>query len=202
MKRPGASARSRRSPRCRSSRSPPMRSPATKRRRGKRAATAMSPSPTARASYWPRSASSCLKKTLYRRGRGGFAEDAEVTENDIGTAIIGAAMRIHSVLGPGLLESAYETCLLYELEKLRLSARRQVLIPIRYEALTVDNGYRVDLLIDNQVVIELKAVEAILPVHRSQLLSYLRLGPFKLGYLLNFHVAHMRDGIVRMLNGF
>ena len=124
-----------------------------------------------------------------------------MTENDIGTAIIGAAIRIHSALGPGLLESAYETCLLYELEKLGLSARRQVLIPIKYEALTVDNGYRVDLLIDNQVVIELKAVEAILPVHRSQLLSYLRLGPFKLGYLLNFHVAHMRDGIVRMANG-
>ncbi len=124
-----------------------------------------------------------------------------MTENDIGTAIIGAAMRIHSALGPGLLESAYEACLIYELEKLGLTARRQVLIPIRYEALTVDNGYRVDLLIDNQVVIELKAVEAILPVHRSQLLSYLRLGDFKLGYLLNFHVAHMRDGIVRMANG-
>jgi GxxExxY protein len=89
--------------------------------------------------------------------------------------------------------------LIYELEKLGLTAR--VLIPIRYQALTVDNGYRVDLLIDNQVVIELKAVEAILPVHRSQLLSYLRLGDFKLGYLLNFHVAHMRDGIVRMANG-
>jgi len=124
-----------------------------------------------------------------------------VTENEIGTAIIGAAIRIHSALGPGLLESAYEACLIYELEKLGLTARRQVLIPIRYEALTVDNGYRVDLLIDNQVVIELKAVEAILPVHRSQLLSYLRLGDFKLGYLLNFHVAHMRDGIVRMANG-
>ncbi len=124
-----------------------------------------------------------------------------MTENDIGTSIIGAAIRIHSTLGPGLLESAYETCLLYELEKLGLSARRQVLVPIRYEALTVDNGYRVDLLIDNLVVVELKAVETILPVHRSQLLSYLRLGGFKLGYLLNFHVAHMRDGIVRMVNG-
>jgi GxxExxY protein len=124
-----------------------------------------------------------------------------VTENDIGTAILGAAIRIHSALGPGLLESAYETCLLYELEKLGLSARRQVLVPIQYEALSVDNGYRVDILIENQVVVELKAVEAILPVHRSQLLSYLRLGGFKLGYLLNFHVAHMRDGIVRMVNG-
>jgi GxxExxY protein len=124
-----------------------------------------------------------------------------VTENKIGDAIIGAAMRIHSALGPGLLESAYETCLLYELEKQGLLARRQVLIPIRYEALTIDNGYRVDLLIGDLVVVELKAVEAILPVHRSQLLSYLRLGGFKLGYLLNFHVAHMRAGIVRMVNG-
>jgi GxxExxY protein len=124
-----------------------------------------------------------------------------VTENTIGDTIIAAAMRIHSALGPGLLESAYETCLLYELERQHLPARRQVLIPIRYEALTIDNGYRVDLLIGDLVVVELKAVEAILPVHRSQLLSYLRLGSFKLGYLLNFHVAHMRDGIVRMVNG-
>ena len=125
-----------------------------------------------------------------------------MTENKIGDGVIGAAMRIHSALGPGLLESAYETCLLYELEKHGLPARRQVLIPIRDEALTIDNGYRVDLLIGDLVVVELKAVEAILPVHRSQLLSYLRLGGFKLGYLLNFHVAHMRDGIVRMVNGF
>jgi GxxExxY protein len=124
-----------------------------------------------------------------------------MTENDIGTAILGAAMRIHSALGPGLLESAYETCLLYELEKQGLSGRRQVPIAVRYEGLIVDNGYRVDLLIDNLVVVELKAVEAILPVHRSQLLSYLRVGGFKLGYLLNFHVAHMRDGIIRMVSG-
>lgn len=122
-------------------------------------------------------------------------------ENKIGDAIIASAMKVHAAVGPGLLESAYETCLLYELEKLRLPARRQVSIPIRYEDLTIDNGYRVDLLIGDLVVVELKTVEAILPVHRSQLLSYLRLGGFKLGYLLNFHVAHMRDGIVRMVNG-
>jgi GxxExxY protein len=74
------------------------------------------------------------------------------------------------------------------------------LIPIRYEDLTIDNGYRIDLLIGERVVVELKAVETILPVHRAQLLSYLRLGGFKLGYLLNFHVAHMRDGVVRIVN--
>ena len=122
-------------------------------------------------------------------------------EEEIGHAIIGAAIRVHSTLGPGLLESAYETCLIYELEKQNLPARRQVLVPIRYEGLKIDNGYRIDLLVGDRVVVELKAVEAILPVHRSQLLSYLRLGGFKLGYLLNFHVARMRDGVVRMVNG-
>jgi GxxExxY protein len=124
-----------------------------------------------------------------------------MTENEVGNAIIAAAMKVHSAVGPGLLESAYETCLLYELEKQGLSVQRQVLIPLRYEELTIDNGYRVDLLVGERVVVELKAVEAILPVHRAQLLSYLRLGGFKLGYLLNFHVAHMRDGIARMVNG-
>ena len=122
-------------------------------------------------------------------------------EEEIGHAIIGAAIRVHSTLGPGLLESAYETCLIYELEKQNLPARRQVLVPIRYEGLKIDNGYRIDLLVGDRVVVELKAVEAILPVHRSQLLSYLRLGGFKLGYLLNFHVTRMRDGVVRMVNG-
>ena len=122
-------------------------------------------------------------------------------EEEIGHAIIGAAIRVYSTLGPGLLESAYETCLIYELEKQNLPARRQVLVPIRYEGLKIDNGYRIDLLVGDRVVVELKAVEAILPVHRSQLLSYLRLGGFKLAYLLNFHVARMRDGVVRMVNG-
>jgi GxxExxY protein len=101
----------------------------------------------------------------------------------------------------GLLEGAYETCLLYELERQRLRARSQVMVPIRYEDLIVDNGYRIDVLVEDAVVLELKAVAAILPVHRAQLLSYLRLGSFKLGFLLNFQVAHMRDGIVRMVNG-
>lgn len=125
-----------------------------------------------------------------------------MTEEEIGHALIGAALKVHSAVGPGLIESAYEACLLYELERRILPVRRQVLIPVRYEDLTIDNGYRIDLLIDDRVVVELKAVETILPVHRAQLLSYLRLGNFRLGYLLNFNVAHMRDGIVRMLNGF
>jgi len=124
-----------------------------------------------------------------------------MTENEIGDQIINAALKVHSAVGPGLLESAYEACLLYELEKRELRVRRQVLVPLRYEDLTVDSGYRADLVVEDRVVIELKTVETFLPVHRSQLLSYLRLGGFKLGYLLNFHVAHLRDGIVRMANG-
>jgi GxxExxY protein len=124
-----------------------------------------------------------------------------MTENEIGTVILGAALKVHSVVGPGLLESAYEACLLYELEKLRLGVRRQIAIPIRYEDLSIDNGYRIDLLVEDRVVVELKVVESILPVHRAQLLSYLRLDGFRLGYLLNFHVPHMRDGIVRLVNG-
>ena len=123
-----------------------------------------------------------------------------MTEEEIGHAIIGAAIRVHSAVGPGLLEGAYETCLLYELEKQDLSVRNQVLIPIRYQDLKIDNGYRLDLLVGDRVVVELKAIETILPVHRAQLLSYLRLGGFRLGYLLNFHVAHMREGIVRIVN--
>jgi GxxExxY protein len=124
-----------------------------------------------------------------------------VKENEIGGVIVASAVKVHTILGPGLLEGAYEACLLYELEKRGVPVSRQALIPIRYEALTIDNGYRIDLLVGESVVVELKAVETILPVHRAQLLSYLRLGGFKLGYLLNFHVAHMRDGITRMVNG-
>jgi len=124
-----------------------------------------------------------------------------VTEEEIGRAVIGAAIKIHSALGPGLLESAYEACLIYEFEKQRIGVRSQLPIPIRYETLTIENGYRIDLLVGGLVVVELKAVPMILPVHRGQLLTYLRLGGFKLGYLLNFDVARMRDGIVRLVNG-
>ena len=124
-----------------------------------------------------------------------------MTENEIGHAIVGAAMKVHSLVGPGLLEGAYEACLAYELEKQHLRIRRQALLPIWYEDLAIDNGYRIDLLVEDLVVVELKAVEVILPVHRAQLLSYLRLGGFKLGYLLNFNVAHMRDGVTRLVNG-
>ena len=124
-----------------------------------------------------------------------------MTEEEIGRAIISSAINVHLAVGPGLLESAYEACLIYELEKRRIRVQSQVSIPIRYEDLMIENGYRLDLLVDGMVVVELKAVPAILPVDRGQLLSYLKLGGFKLGYLLNFHVAHMRHGIMRLVNG-
>ena len=122
-------------------------------------------------------------------------------ENEIGDSVIAAAMRVHSVVGPGLLESEYEACLRYELERKELQVRTQVMLPVRYDDLVLDAGYRIDMLVEGLVVIELKTVQAILPVHKGQLLSYLKLGGFKLGYLLNFHVAQMRDGITRMVNG-
>jgi GxxExxY protein len=122
-------------------------------------------------------------------------------ENRIGTEIIAAAIAVHSALGPGLLESTYEACLAHEILKRALRARRQVLIPLRYGDLLIEDAYRIDLLIDNLVAVEIKAIETVLPVHRAQLVSYLRFGGFKLGYLLNFNVAHMRDGIVRRANG-
>ena len=129
------------------------------------------------------------------------AESAVLAENEIGTAILGAAIKVHSIVGPGLLESAYEACLVYELEKLGFQMARQTALPLRYEDLVIDIAYRMDLIVENLVVVELKTVETVLPVHRAQLLSYLRLGGYKLGYLLNFHVTQMRDGIVRMVNG-
>jgi GxxExxY protein len=122
-------------------------------------------------------------------------------ENVVGGAVVDSALKIHTALGPGLLESAYQACLAHELEKRGHSVRRQVVLPIRYDNITVDAGYRLDLLIDDCVVVELKAIEKLLPIHGQQLLSYLRLGGFKVGYLLNFNVPRMRDGIKRLANG-
>lgn len=123
-----------------------------------------------------------------------------MTENEIGTEIIGAAMKVHSAVGPGLLESAYEYCLVHQLSRQLLLVRKQVFVPVRYADLEIANAFRIDILVNDRVVVELKAQETILPVHRSQVISYLKLGGYKLGYLLNFHVDHMRDGISRFVN--
>jgi GxxExxY protein len=110
-------------------------------------------------------------------------------------------MVVHTRLGPGLLESAYQACLRYELQKRGLRVAVQVGLPVVYEGIKVEAGYRIDLLADDQIIVELKAVEAIHPIHKAQLLSYLRLSGKKLGLIINFHVLHLKDGITRMVNG-
>ena len=124
-----------------------------------------------------------------------------MTENEIGEKMLGCGLAVHRILGPGLLESAYETCLCYELGKIALPFRRQIELPVRYDGRRIDANYRLDLLVDEKVVVEIKSVETLLPIHEAQLLSYLRLGEFKLGYLLNFNVVLFRDGIRRKVNG-
>ncbi|MBC7895898.1 MAG: GxxExxY protein [Cytophagaceae bacterium] len=114
--------------------------------------------------------------------------------------IIAAAIQVHSTLGPGLLESAYLTCLAYEIRRRGLEVRTQVSLPIMYGELVLDQAYRIDLVVANEIFVEVKAVQAIVPVHHSQLLTYLRLGGKHVGLLINFHEARLRDGIKRIVN--
>jgi GxxExxY protein len=123
-----------------------------------------------------------------------------VKENEIGETILGCAIKVHSALGPGLLESTYEVCLIHELSKAGVRADRQVPLPVIYDEVELEAGYRMDLLVADIVVVELKVVEKLLPLHTAQLLSYLKLSRRKLGYLLNFNVVQMRDGIKRVVN--
>jgi len=121
-------------------------------------------------------------------------------EEAIGRKILAAAMKVHSAIGSGLLESAYEACLAHELRKEGLPLERQIALPIVYDGEQLDAGYRLDLWIERKVIVEVKSVEKLMPIHASQLLSYLRLSNSKLGYLLNFNVVHMKDGIKRIVN--
>ena len=123
-----------------------------------------------------------------------------MTENELSEKIIGAAIKVHKNLGPGLLESAYEECLFYELKKLNLSVEKQKPMPLIYDEVKLDIGYRIDLLVENLVVIELKSVEALNEVHLAQTLTYLKLSGCKLGLLLNFNVALLKNGIKRVVN--
>jgi GxxExxY protein len=113
--------------------------------------------------------------------------------------IIDAAMKVHSALGPGLLESAYEACIQHELRRRDMKALSQVTLPVRYEGITIDLGYRVDLIVEDKVIVELKAVEIVHPIHAAQLLSYLKLSGYRLGLLINFNVIHLKDGIQRFV---
>jgi len=121
--------------------------------------------------------------------------------NSISGQIVDAAMKVHSALGPGLLENAYEACLRHELSKRGLRIEQQVALPVVYDGVKIDLGYRLDLLVDDEIIVELKAVEKLLPIHEAQLLSYLKLSGKKLGLRINFNVLHLKDGIKRMVNG-
>jgi GxxExxY protein len=121
--------------------------------------------------------------------------------NELAKRALDAAFRVHSVFGPGLLESAYTACLVYELQKADLEVKTEVPVPVVYDHIKLtDVGFRIDILVANELVIEVKALEAIAPVHVAQLVSYLKLSNRRLGLLLNFNVEHLRDGIYRRVN--
>jgi GxxExxY protein len=123
-----------------------------------------------------------------------------MSPNEVSGQIVDAAMKVHTALGPGLLESAYEGCLAYELRKRGLKVAPQVGLPVVYEGVNIDVGYRIDLLVEDLVIVELKSVDKIAPIHEAQLLTYLKLSGKRLGLLMNFNVLHLRDGIKRMVN--
>ena len=117
--------------------------------------------------------------------------------NELSYKIIGCAYDVHKILGPGLLESTYEKCLCFELEKLGIKYKRQKELPINYKGMTLDNGYRIDVLVEDKIVIELKSVDTLQPIHSAQLLTYLKLSQKPLGLLINFNVTNLQDGIRR-----
>lgn len=136
----------------------------------------------------------------------GITESAERFEGKrldaVTRAIIGAAIEVHKQLGPGLLESAYQTCLAFELRERGLQVREQVALPVVYKDVRLDCGYRLDLMVEGSVIVEIKAVEHLLPIHEAQLLSHLRLAKKEVGLLMNFHSAVLKDGVKRLVNGF
>ena len=121
--------------------------------------------------------------------------------NDISSAIIGAAIEVHRTLGPGLLESAYEQCLAHELSLRQIPFEQQKPLPLDYKGIRLDCSYRLDFLVADSVVVEIKAIEALLPIHQAQLLSYLKLRGWKLGLVINFHAPLLREGIKRVVLG-
>ena len=127
--------------------------------------------------------------------------DAEARRLDLLTEqVIGACIEVHRTLGPGLLESAYEECLCHELSLRKIRFERQVPLPVQYKAVKLDCGYRMDLVIEKRIVIELKTVESLLPIHEAQLLTYLKLSGIKCGLLVNFHVPLLKSGLKRIVN--
>ena len=125
-----------------------------------------------------------------------------LSENELASMIIGQAIEVHKALGPGLLESAYQECLFYKLEQIGLSVAKEKPMPLVFEEVKLECGYRIDILVENKVVIELKSVEALNDVHLAQTLTYMKLGGYKLGLLINFNVTLLKQGIKRVINGF
>jgi GxxExxY protein len=123
-----------------------------------------------------------------------------MTENELSSIIIGAAIEVHTQLGPGLLESVYETCLYYELKEIGLKVERQVNLPVKYKNLSLDSGLRLDMIVQDKVIIELKAVQELCDVHVAQTLTYLKLTDLKLGLLINFNEARLKHGLRRIVN--
>ncbi len=123
-----------------------------------------------------------------------------MVENELSNKVIGLAIEVHRALGPGLLESAYRECLYYDLVQSGLYVEKEKPMPIVYKDVKLDHGYRIDLLVENKLVVELKTVEFFTDVHTAQVLTYLRLGNYKLGLLINFHVALLKEGIKRIIN--
>jgi GxxExxY protein len=121
-------------------------------------------------------------------------------ENDLSELVIGLAMNVHTALGPGLLESAYEECLYYEINQAGLRVEKQKPLPLVYKEVHLECGYRVDLFVENRLIIEIKSLESIHPIHSSQLLTYLKLSNCRLGLILNFNVPQLKDGIKRIVN--
>jgi GxxExxY protein len=120
-------------------------------------------------------------------------------DEDLTDLIIGKAMEVHSSLGPGLLESVYEACLAYELTEIGMNVERQKSLPVRYKNILLDDGLRMDMVIENRVVIELKCVDKILPVHEAQLYTYLKLSSHRVGFLFNFYTRYLKDGMKRIV---
>ena len=131
--------------------------------------------------------------------KNGFAPIQSEIEG-IGKKVLDAAYAVHSALGPGLLESVYETCLAYKLRQQNVLAETQVVMPVMFEGVRIETGLRLDLLVGQQVIVELKSVENMIPLYEAQLLTYLKITRLRLGYLVNFNVLHLKDGIKRMVN--
>ena len=125
-----------------------------------------------------------------------------MSDNQITESIIGCAINVHRRLGPGLLESVYEECISYELDKARMFFERQKIMPIIYDEIKLDTGYRLDLLVENRVVVELKAVETLTDVHLAQVMTYLKLSNCRFGLLINFNVTMLKNGLKRVVNGY